>query len=111
MTYAALALAFLAVTVVVAAGVAVVTRPSRRWWGATALTLAALLVLTAVFDSLMIAVDLFRFDEDQLLGPRVGRAPVEDFAWPVAAVLLLPTLWRLLGRHTERTRTGVEVDA
>jgi lycopene cyclase domain-containing protein len=102
MTYATLALTFLAVPVLLTVVAAVVARPSRRWWAAGASTLAVLLVLTAVFDSLMIAADLFRFDEDQLLGARVGRAPVEDFAWPVAAVLTLPSLWLLLGRPTRR---------
>ena len=52
--------------------------------------------MTAVFDSLMIAVDLFRFAEGDLLGIRIGLAPVEDLAWPVAAGVLLPSLWLLL---------------
>ena len=40
----------------------------------------------------MIAADLFRFDASQLLGVRVGLAPLEDLAWPLAAGLLLPAL-------------------
>jgi lycopene cyclase domain-containing protein len=61
-----------------------------------------LLVLTAVFDSLMIAADLFRFDESRLLGWHVGLAPVEDLAWPLAAALALPALWELLGPRPAR---------
>ncbi len=98
MTYAALALVFLAVPVAIAALAATVRLPDRRWWGCTAAVAAALLVMTAVFDSLMIAADLFRFDSARLLGVHVIRAPLEDFAWPLASALMLPALWLLLER-------------
>ena len=77
-------------------------RPGRRWWLTTAVTIVVLLVLTAVFDTLMIAADLFRFADDDLLGIRVGLAPLEDLAWPLAAGLLLPALWLLLSPQEER---------
>jgi len=99
MTYAALALLFLALAGAVTAGCTAIARPDRRWWLCTAAVLVVLLVLTALFDSLMIAVDLFRFDEDRLLGVHVLLAPVEDFAWPVASGLALPALWAFLGRR------------
>ena len=102
MSYPAVALLFLAVAAVVTATAAVVRRPGRRWWLCTAAVAAALLVLTAVFDSLMIAADLFRFDEDRLLGWHVLLAPVEDFAWPVASALALPALWLLLAPEEGR---------
>lgn len=104
MTYAVVALLFLAVTASVTVLAAVVARPDRRWWLATGLTAASLLAMTAIFDSLMIHADLFRFDESQLLGARVILAPVEDFAWPLASALLLPALWVLLGRRSEEGR-------
>lgn len=74
----------------------VVRRPSRRWWAATGLTLLTLVVLTAVFDTVMIAADLFRFDESKLVGLHVGLAPIEDFAWPVAAVAVVPAVVLLM---------------
>jgi lycopene cyclase domain-containing protein len=95
-SYPALALLFLAGAAAVAVVAAVVRRPDRRWWLCTAAVAGVLLVLTAVFDSLMIAADLFRFDEDRLLGWHVALAPVEDFAWPLASALALPALWILL---------------
>lgn len=73
-------------------------RARRRRWYAVGLVGALLVVLTVVFDSLMIAADLFRYDDAALLGPRLWLAPVEDLAWPVAATLLLPAVWELLGR-------------
>src|SRR5699024_8696114 len=96
MSYPQLALLFLAGAAAVAVVAAVVRRPGRDWWLCTAAVAGVLLVLTAVFDSLMIAADLFRFDEEQLLGLHVGLAPLEDFAWPLASALSLPALWTLL---------------
>jgi lycopene cyclase domain-containing protein len=104
MSYASVALLFLGLAVLVAIAAAVVARPSRRWWTGIALVAVALLVLTAIFDSLMIAADLFRFDESQLLGVHVILAPLEDFAWPLASALALPALWHLLGTRDTRTR-------
>ena len=96
MTYLGLAAVFTAATVPVLAAAVVKRRPDRRWWAATGLTALALVVLTAVFDSIMIAADLFRFDEESLTGIHVGLAPIEDFAWPVAATLVIPSLVLLL---------------
>jgi len=92
MTYAALAVPFVGAAAAVLLVAVLVRRPSARWWTATGLTLLALLVLTAVFDNLMIAADLFRYDDAITSGLRIGLAPVEDFAWPLAAGLGLPGL-------------------
>jgi len=62
---------------------------------------AVVLALTAVFDNLMIAAGLFTYAPDMISGAMVGLAPLEDFAYPVAAVLLLPALWILLGRTSK----------
>ena len=96
MTYALLAVVF-----VCGAGLLAVVAGRRvpspgRWWSAVLATAAVLVVLTGVFDNLMIAADLFRYPGSALLGPRVVLAPVEDFAWPVFAALALPALWELV---------------
>lgn len=96
MTYAGLAVPFLGVALLALAAGVVVRRPERGWWLSTGATLVALLVLTIVFDNLMIAVDLFRYEADQISGVKVGLAPVEDLAWPLAAALGLPGLWLLV---------------
>lgn len=106
MTYAGLAACFLAASVLVLVAATVLRRPDRRWWLATAATAVALVVLTAVFDNVMIAVDLFRFDESQLSGIHVGLAPLEDFAWPVAAATALPALALLLSPDDPRATRG-----
>ena len=70
---------------------------------ALGITAAVLLMLTAVFDNVMIAVGLFGYNPARISGAFIGRAPLEDFAYALAAVLLLPALWSLLGRKPERT--------
>jgi len=106
MTYADLVVVFLLGSMVVAAVCHLVARPSWRWRLGVVLVALALAVLTAVFDSVMIAADLFRYDESTLSGARVGLAPLEDFAWPLAAALLLPALWEALGRRRSRRAPG-----
>ena len=78
-------------------------RGDRRAWAPLAVAAAAVLALTAVFDSIMIAADLFRFDEALLLGVRVGLAPVEDLAYALIAVLIAAAMWRLLPASSRRT--------
>ena len=61
------------------------------------MALGIMLVLTAVFDNVMIAAGLFDYGEQTLLGLYLGRAPVEDFLYPLAAVILMPALCWLFG--------------
>lgn len=65
---------------------------------ALAVTAVVLLALTAVFDNVMIAAGLFSYNPDRISGAFIGSAPLEDFAYTLAAVLLLPALWMLLGK-------------
>jgi lycopene cyclase domain-containing protein len=102
MTYLGLAGLFVLGSAGVAAYASVRRGLTARWWAVTGATIAVLLVLTVVFDSLMIAADLFRFDEASLVGLRLWQAPVEDLAWPLAAGLLLPSLWALLADEEAR---------
>ncbi|TRW43043.1 lycopene cyclase domain-containing protein, partial [Georgenia yuyongxinii] len=101
MTYLGLAGLFLVPPVLLAAVATQRRRLGLRWWARTAVVIVVLLALTVVFDSLMIAADLFRFHAPALAGPTLVRAPVEDLAWPLAAGLALPALWEL-ARPAER---------
>ncbi|HQY32513.1 lycopene cyclase domain-containing protein [Actinotalea sp.] len=92
MTYVLVSLPF-----VLLAALALV--PARRRVVPRALlaALVALWVLTAVFDNLMISAGLVDYAAEHISGLRVGVAPLEDFTYPLAGVLLLPALWHLLG--------------
>ncbi len=99
MTYWALDAVFLAVVAVIAI-VAAVRR--ARGWRAMLITLGLLVAVSIVFDNLMIAVGLVGYDRSKISGVVIGLAPVEDFAYAVAAAILLPSLWMLLSPRGER---------
>ena len=94
MTYWVLNAIFLGVVALVAVA-AVLTRRAPRWLN-VGLTAGVLLVMTAVFDNVMIGIGLVGYNADLISGVFVGIAPLEDFAYAVAAVILLPALWTLL---------------
>jgi lycopene cyclase domain-containing protein len=103
MTYWALNAIFLGVVAVVALA-ALLTRRAPRWTN-VALTAGLVLVMTAVFDNVMIGIGLVGYNADLISGTFVGIAPLEDFAYAVAAVILLPALWTLL-RARDSTPTS-----
>ena len=92
MTYLLLNAVFLAIVLVV-----LVLARRRLRLVAVLGTLGVLLVMTAVFDNVMIGVGLLvAYDDELISGIRIGVAPIEDFAYAIAAALLLPALWTLL---------------
>ncbi|GAA4678653.1 lycopene cyclase domain-containing protein [Frondihabitans cladoniiphilus] len=60
------------------------------------IAVAILLTMTAVFDNVMIGIGLVGYDASKISGVFVGIAPLEDFSYSVAALILLPSLWVLL---------------
>ena len=74
----------------------------RRWLVGVTGALVVLLVLTAVFDNLMIAAGLVAYDDELTSGLRLGLAPIEDFSYAVAAAVFVPSVWCVL---TARPRT------
>jgi lycopene cyclase domain-containing protein len=99
MTYWALNAIFLGVVAIVAIA-AVLSRRAPAWRG-VAITAGVLLVFTVIFDNVMIGIGLVGYNETLISGQFVGIAPLEDFAYAVAAVILLPSLWTLLGSRRE----------
>jgi len=94
MTYWLLNLAFLAIVAVVAVATLFAHRAPR--WRLVGLAAIPLVVLTAVFDNVLVGVGIVAYDPVRISGIRIGVAPIEDFAYAVAAVVLLPCLWSLL---------------
>jgi len=95
MTYWLLNLPFLAVVALVAVAALLARRAPR--WRAVGLTAVAVLLMTAVFDNVLVATGIVGYDAALISGVLVGIAPLEDFAYAIAAVVLLPSLWGLLG--------------
>ncbi len=101
MTYPLLILPFLAAT-------AAVTALSARRPGfagrlrASAVAAVVLLILTGIFDNVMIALDLFTYPPEHLSGLRIGLAPLEDFSYPLCAAFGVPAVFTLLRRREGR---------
>lgn len=103
MTYWLLNLAFLGVVALVALAAIVARRAPRV--RAVGLAAMPLVILTAVFDNVLVGVGIVAYDPHRISGARLGVAPVEDFAYAIAVVVLLPCLWSLLTpRSAETTR-------
>lgn len=83
-------------------------RPLRRMAaGPILLAVLVLAVLTMVFDTAMIAADLYVFDADKITGLRVWGAPIEDFAYALVAGVAVPVLWTVLpSRRGSRRGAG-----
>ncbi|MDY7527509.1 MULTISPECIES: lycopene cyclase domain-containing protein [unclassified Cryobacterium] len=107
MTYLLLDLVFVVAAALAAVVAGLRRRPSRRRVAAIGCALLAVLVLSAIFDNVMIGVGLVAYDPAHTSGLRLGLAPVEDFAYPLATALLLPALWTLLpGRRAPGGRAA-----
>ena len=100
MTYPLIVIPFLVVAAIVTLGT--VRRPhfGRRMLAST-LAAVVLVILTAIFDNVMIGLNLFPYPVEHLSGWRVGLAPLEDFAYPLAAAFAVPALFTLLSRRAE----------
>ena len=111
MTYVQLAAWFLAAAVVAALVLSLLARRrgSGPHLGAIAVTVLLLFILTAVFDTIMIGSGLFHYSGQHLLDIHIGLAPIEDFAYPLAGALLLPSLWAALrARRSARTHSTAD---
>jgi lycopene cyclase domain-containing protein len=100
MTYWGLNAIFLSAVAVVAI-LALVSRRAPRWL-AVLIALGILLVFTAVFDNVLIGLGFVGYNRSLISGVFIGSAPLEDFAYTVAAAILLPSLWTLLARRRPR---------
>lgn len=55
-----------------------------------------MLFLTLVFDNLIIATGIVDYDPEKISGIRLGVAPIEDFAYTIVALILVPSLFNFL---------------
>jgi lycopene cyclase domain-containing protein len=97
MTYLLISLPFLVLALVLW----VARRKSApRQLAVTAIVGVVLLVLTAIFDNLMIWGELVGYGDAQRLGLQIGLVPVEDFFYPIFVALIVPAFWP--GRRKNR---------
>ncbi len=94
MTYGDMNLIFLVI-----AGIATWVIKSRFRCFTTPIVLLPMLILTAVFDNFIILAGIVDYDTTKLLGIYVGVVPIEDFAYTVVAVLLVPAIWKAVNKE------------
>lgn len=103
MTYFTLNAVALAVAVVLTITLTLLTPTGRRASGWSILWSALIvLVLTGIFDNVMIAIGLVDYDPVHISGVKIGVAPIEDFSYTLAAALVLPTLWHALAARVAK---------
>lgn len=73
-----------------------------RWNNTMTWLLISLIILTAIFDSLLIAIGIFDYSPSKILGLKIGYAPIEDFMYAALAVIVIPSIWSRLGETHAR---------
>ncbi len=67
----------------------------RKWISKKAIIPAAIfmLIMTLVFDNLIIGFGIVDYDFSKTSGIRLFLAPIEDFAYTLVALVLVPSLF------------------
>lgn len=82
------------VMLAVCAGLAYLLDRKRPLNSKTIVLLIPLLFLTAVFDNILTSLPIVTYIPANILGLHIGSSPIEDFAYSLAAVILIPALNR-----------------
>jgi lycopene cyclase domain-containing protein len=96
MTYLSLNLLFIGLSLL-----ALLLVPKNRW-PAYLVGLLPMLILTAVFDNAIVAAGIVAYDPTKISGVVVGLVPVEDFAYTIAAVAIVPSVWSAMTNRKKK---------
>jgi len=94
MTYLALNVTFMLIAFVT---LNLVSRKSP--WRAIGFTMLWMLLVTLVFDNVIIGLEIVGYDRTKISGILLGLAPIEDFAYTVVAVLAVSIIWTKLTKE------------
>jgi lycopene cyclase domain-containing protein len=94
MTYLALNVTFMLIAFVV---LNLVSRKSP--WRTISFTMLWMLLVTLVFDNVIIGLEIVGYDKTKISGILLGLAPLEDFAYTVVAVLAVGIIWTKLTKE------------
>lgn len=81
----------LVVTIIVLGSLLIHTR--QKLSRCILISLIGLLVLTVIFDSLIIANGIVAYHTQNILGVYIWRAPIEDFLYTVVSVVFVGVMW------------------
>ena len=68
-------------------------------WRAISFTMFWMLLVTLVFDNIIIGLEIVGYDKSKISGILLGLAPIEDFAYTVVAVLAVSIIWTKLTKE------------
>jgi lycopene cyclase domain-containing protein len=94
MTYLALNVTFMLIAFVI---LNLISRKSP--WRAIGFTMLWMLLVTLVFDNVIIGLEIVGYDKSKISGILLGLAPIEDFAYTVVAVLAVSIIWTKLTKE------------
>lgn len=94
MTYLALNMTFMLIAFVT---LNLVSRKSP--WRAIGFTMLWMLLVTLVFDNIIIGLEIVGYDKTKISGILLGLAPIEDFAYTVVAVMAVSIIWTKLTKE------------
>jgi lycopene cyclase domain-containing protein len=74
----------------------------RNRWPAYLVGMLPLILITALFDNLIVAAGIVGYDPSKISGILVGMVPIEDFAYTIAAVLIVPSVWSAMLKRKKK---------
>lgn len=82
-------------TVIVLGVFAIYSLVMRRWinWKVMVPSAVFMLLMTLIFDNLIIGSGIVDYDFSKTSGIRLFLAPIEDFAYTLVALVLVPSLF------------------
>jgi len=93
MNYLALNVVFMLMAFVI---LNVIVRKSP--WKLIGWTLLAMVLVTLVFDNVIVAMGIVDYDLKKISGVLLGLVPIEDFAYTIVSVLAVSSIWHLMTR-------------
>jgi len=93
MNYLALNVVFMLMAFVI---LNVIVRKSP--WMLIGWTLLAMVLVTLVFDNVIVAMGIVDYDLKKISGVLLGLVPIEDFAYTIVSVLAVSSIWHLMTR-------------
>jgi lycopene cyclase domain-containing protein len=89
------------VVVLAALIAALVVARVRVPWRVAGWVTAVLLLLTLMFDNAIIGAGIVAYNPEFISGVMLWLAPIEDFAYSIAAVMIVALLWERELHHAD----------
>jgi lycopene cyclase domain-containing protein len=62
-------------------------------------SIVVMLVVSVIFDNVIVGLGIVEYDPARILGWRMGVAPIEDFGYAIVGAFAIPAIWDRLGKR------------